>query len=119
MVKTDTEKVFRVICKFSHNFYGISVFPAKLISERVGMSKYKTIKILHDLRNNGLVKRASQGCPAQFSHGEVEELICEDAPPINGWALTPKARKTIGYMDAEKEYLKGLAEWANGGNENG
>ncbi|MCM1328074.1 MAG: hypothetical protein NC253_01410 [Ruminococcus sp.] len=114
MLETNTVKVFRTICRISHNFHGIFVFPARLIAESVGFSKYKTIKILHDLRGNGLVERSSQGCPAQVSCGEVVELICESSPPINGWALTPKARKTIAYMDAEDEFFKGIADLVKG-----
>ena len=54
------------------------------------------------------------GCPALVSRGEYEELICDAAPPVNGWALTKKGYASAEYKAAEAEYLNGLAEWANG-----
>ena len=48
------------------------------------------------------------------SRGEYEELICDAAPPVNGWALTKKGYASAEYKAAEAEYLNGLAEWANG-----
>lgn len=112
--KTDKENVLRAICALSNNIYGIEVVKTKDIMARTKLSKYKVIQNIHLLREDGLVKRASMGCPAQVSRGEYEELICDAAPPVNGWALTKKGYASAEYKVAEAEYLNGLAEWANG-----
>ena len=112
--KNDKEKVLRAICAASNNTYGIEVVKTKYIMDRTKLSKYKVIQNIHLLREDGLVKRASMGCPAQVSRGEYEELICDAAPPVNGWALTKKGYASAEYKAAEAEYLNGLAEWANG-----
>lgn len=112
--KNDKEKVLRAICALSNNIYGIEVVNTKDIMARTKLSKYKVIQNIHLLREDGLVKRASMGCPAQVSRGEYEELICDAAPPVNGWALTKKGYASAEYKVAEAEYLNGLAEWANG-----
>ena len=112
--KDDKEKVVRAICAVSNNTYGIEVVKTKDIMDRTKLSKYKVIQNIHLLREDGLVKRASMGCPAQVSRGEYEELICDAAPPVNGWALTKKGYASAEYKVAKAEYLNGLAEWANG-----
>lgn len=112
--KNDKEKVLRAICALSNNIYGIEVVRTNDIMACTKLSKYKVIQSIHLLREDGLVKRASMGCPEQVSHGEYEELICDAAPPVNGWALTKKGYASAEYKVAEAEYLNGLAEWANG-----
>ena len=112
--KNDKEKVLRAICALSNNTYGIEVVKTKYIMDCTKLSKYKVIQTIHLLREDGLVKRASMGCPAQVSVGEYNELICEAAPPVNGWALTKKGYASAEYKTAETEYINGLAEWANG-----
>ena len=112
--KNDKEKVLRAICALSNNTYGIGVIRTNGIMACTKLSKYKVIKNIHLLREDGLVKRASMGCPAQVSRGEYEELICDAAPPVNGWALTKKGYASAEYKAAKAEYLNGLAEWANG-----
>ena len=114
VAKNDKENVLCAICALSNNIYGIEVVETKDIMARTKLSKYKVIQNIHLLREDGLVKRASMGCPAQVSRGEYEELICDAAPPVNGWALTKKGYASAEYKAAEAEYLNGLAEWANG-----
>ena len=111
---TDREKVFKAICSMSNNIYGIDVITTKSIINSTGLSRYKVIQNIHLLREDGLVKRASMGRPAQVSGGEYEELICEAAPPVNGWVLTKHGYASVEYKAAESEFLKGLEEWANG-----
>lgn len=110
----DREKVFKAICSISNNIYGIDVITTKSIINSTGLSRYKVIQNIHLLREDGLVKRASMGLPAQVSGGEYKELICEAAPPLNGWALTKHGYASVEYKAAESEFLKGLEEWANG-----
>ena len=112
--KNDNEKVLRAICALSNNIYGIGVVKTKDIMACTKLSKYKVIQNIHLLREDGLVKRASMGCPAQVSCGEYNELICEAAPPVNGWELTKKGYESAEYKAAEAEFMNGLAERANG-----
>ncbi len=111
---TDHEKVLQKLSGIDVDWHDGSVLSAKDIANATKMSKYKILKILHELRDEGLVERASQGCPAQISYGEITELICEAMPPLNGWALTPKGRETDIYKAVEDEYERGMKEWANG-----
>lgn len=107
-------KVLWAVCELSNNIYGIDVIETKSIMRCTGLTKYMVIKQLHFWRDKGLVERASMGCPAQVSCGEIEELISEAAPPINGWKLTERGYKSNGFKIAEDDYLKSLAELANG-----
>lgn len=111
--KADREKVFRAMCKMSHNFYlDSSVYTSREIAGIVEMPRCTVLKTLHELRNDGLVERASEGCPARVSYGEVVELICDAAPPINGWSLTEKARETAIYKEEAELFDKSMEEWA-------
>lgn len=76
--KADREKVFRTICKMSHNFYRISVYSSREIALNAVMPRYTVLKILHELRDDGLVEYASRGDPA-----------------LSGWSLTVKARESV------------------------
>lgn len=113
---TNKEKdaVLNALCRCSHNFYGVDVFSSKHLAERTGLTRYKVLQVLNIFRSEGLVDRASMGCPTQFTGGEYDEMICDAAPPINGWSLTEKGRETDAYKASKKEYLDGLAELANG-----
>lgn len=106
--------VFEEMCKFSQNWEGSYVFSSKLLANSAGMPRYKAIKALHELRDQGLIKRDSEGCPAVVTCGEIVELVCEARPPLNGWSVTEEGRKTEVYSQAYKEYCKGLEDWANG-----
>lgn len=112
--KSEREAVLTALCCMSHNFYGIEVVTSKSIAERTGLSRYKVLQVLNNFRSEGLVDRTSVGCPAQFTGGEYDEMICDAAPPLNGWALTAKGKETDAYKTSEKDYLDGLAEMANG-----
>ena len=106
--------VFKEMCNLSQNWEGWYVFSARLIASGSKYSVYQVRKALHELRDFGLVKRDSEGCPAQVSYGEVPELICEAGPPMNGWSVTKKGKETDVYEKAFQEYCKGLEDWANG-----
>ena len=69
MIMADREKVFKAICSMSNNIYGIDVITTKSIINSTGLSRYKVIQNIHLLREDGLVKRASMGRPAQVSGG--------------------------------------------------
>lgn len=46
------------------------------------------------------------------SGGEYLELVCEAAPPINGYALTKSGFKSAEYKAAYEEWKTSLEEWA-------
>lgn len=110
----DMQTVLERMCDLSQNFYGVDVFTSKDIMRRTSLTRYKVLQVLNHLRETGIVERASMGCPAQMSYGEITEMICEAAPPVNGWRLTSKGRETDAYKAAVKEFNNSLAEWANG-----
>lgn len=71
-----------------------------LMSFEPGISKYKMRKALKELIAEGVIEYTTQGRPAIESIGEYRELVCEAAPPINGYALT----KAGFDSDEYKEY---------------
>lgn len=79
-----------------------------------GLTRYKAGKALKTLREDGLVIYTSQGCPAVVSYGECPELLCDAAPPINGYALTKKAYDTAEWKQAYKDWEQSMEDWANG-----
>lgn len=107
-------RVFWAMCELSCNHYGIDVITTKNIMNSTKLSKYMALKQLRLWREHGFIERASMGCPAQYSGGEYDEMICEAYPPINGWRLTKKGCESGTYKTAQKEYLDGLLKWANG-----
>lgn len=113
---SDREKVLRIISRIVVDYYDVYVISTKRIATIAKLSKYKTFKVLHELRDEGLVERASQ-CPAQVSYGDVVELIGEAMPPINGWTITDKGRETSIYKVTEDEYKREMMKLAMGYNE--
>lgn len=111
---SNREKILRYISRIIVDWHDAYVVSAKDIANSTGLSKYKVLKILHELRDEGLVERATQGCPAQISYGETVELICEAMPPLNGWTLTHNGHESEIFKTVKKEYIRELEEWANG-----
>lgn len=69
-------------------------------------------RAIKELINDGLIFYTSQGRPAIESSGEYRELVCEAAPPINGYALTKSGFKSAEYRAAYEEWKTSLEEWA-------
>lgn len=86
---------------------------SNIVSLIDGLTKYRARKAIKELISDGLVEYKSQGRPAIVSCGEIEELVCESAPPINGYSLTKKGRSTEEWRRAYKEWEKSMEEWAN------
>ena len=78
------------------------------------VTKYAARQALKRLREDGLVEYTSQGCPAVVSYGEIQELIADAAPPINGYCLTKKGFETPEWKQAYKDWCKSMEDWANG-----
>ena len=77
--------------------------PATSISYTTKISIYKTRKILHKLRNEGIVKFERGYVPDRFSYeGELEE----EAFFYCGWELTDKGKDNNTYKEMFEDYCK-------------
>ena len=71
-------------------------------------TKYGMRKVLKELIADGLIEYTSEGCPAIESIGEYHELICDAAPPINGYALTKKGFECETWLKASQQWEDNL-----------
>jgi hypothetical protein len=113
-VTENAKIVFESLCKYSQNWYGVNVITTKSLTEALKISRYKVIKAVHELIDEGLVKKGYYGRPAVMSYGEVAELAFEAEPPICGWSVTEKGQDTAVYKKACEEYEQSLQDWAEG-----
>ena len=74
------------------------------------ITKYAMRKVLKELIADGVVEYTSQGCPAIESIGEYTELICDAAPPVNGYALTKAGFESDEWKTAYDAWCKALKE---------
>ena len=74
-----------------------------LMSFEPDISKYKMRKALKELLADGVIEYTTQGRPAIESFGEYRELVCEAAPPINGYALTKAGFESKEYQEASEQ----------------
>lgn len=114
------DRIFNLLvsCQIGTNMHtyapDIAVVSISNIVSLLGdVTKYHARNALKSLIADGLVYYTSQGRPAVVSYGEVTELICDAAPPINGYALTKKAYQSGEYKQAYADWEKSLEEWAN------
>lgn len=91
----ESEKVFRFLAKHLSSAAVYFWFPlsSKYISETLKISRYKCLKYLHELREQGLVKVARYRHFDDYS--EEYFLVC-------GWEITNKGKQTDIYRE-EKE----------------
>lgn len=101
-----------MLCRCEQNWYGIDVMSSKDIAKKLNISQYAALKALHSLVKDGLVERGSMGCPAIFTGGEYDELVCEAKPPINGFRLTVKGKDTDVYRNEQTNYERSLSNWS-------
>ena len=117
--KEAKEKIFNTIigCEICLNMvmYGPD-FACVPISNILGLipelKRSQARRAIKELINDGLIFYTSQGRPAIESGGEYRELVCEAAPPINGYALTKSGFKSAAYKAAYDEWKASLEEWA-------
>lgn len=76
--------------------------------------KARVKRAVKELMSDGMIYYTSQGRPAVMSCGEVPELVCEAAPPLNGYALTEYAFGTALWKNRYDEWCKSMEDWANG-----
>ena len=111
--------VFQVFCSAECGSYMCTYGPERVVvstrevANALKWTAYRTRKAIHELVKRGWIERASCGCPAVVSCGEVPELVCEAMPPKNGYAITNRGFETDHWKVAYKEWRDGLEEWAN------
>ena len=78
------------------------------------VTKYRMRKALKELIADGLIEYTSQGRPAIESCGEYIELVCDAAPPINGYALTKAGFESDEWKAADQERQKAYEKMCEG-----
>ena len=78
------------------------------------VTKYRMRKALNELIADGLIEYTSQGRPAIESCGEYTELVCDAAPPINGYALTKAGFESDEWKAASDEREKAYKKMCEG-----
>lgn len=113
--------VFLVFCQAEIGSYMCTYGPkrvvvsSKEVANTLKWPVYKTKKAIRELVDRGWIERASCGCPAVVSYGEVPELVCDALPPKNGYAITEEGFQTDHWKIAYQEWCDSMAEWANKG----
>lgn len=95
--------VFQTLCNYDANFMANQGYPIprKVIQETTGLSKYKTLKELQELRNKGLVelKRLNY----------YDDWDCKNYLII-GYVVTDKGKTTNEYNAAHEKVRKLMKE---------
>ncbi len=78
------------------------------------VTKYRMRKALKELMADGLIEYTSQGRPAIESCGEYKELVCDAAPPINGYALTKAGFESDEWKEASEQRDRAYRRWCEG-----
>ncbi len=85
---------------------------SNLLSLNPELTRSQARRAIKELIKDGMIFYTSQGRPAIESSGEYRELVCEAAPPINGYALTKAGFKSAAYKEAYERWENSLKEWA-------
>lgn len=105
-------KMFREMCRIANiidiPLYDDDVFTTSELADFMGISKYKTRKAIKILLDIEYIKRGSVGRPAIVRGYEYPELVCEAAPPLNGFILTEKGRQSEIFKE---EWDKSIADY--------
>lgn len=115
----DERAVFHCIANCEVSSYSISYPPKRVvvstgeIAKMCLWSKYRTRKAIKGLVEKGLIERASCGNPAVVSYGEYTELVCESAPPTNGYAITKQGFQSEEWKSIYDMWCRSMEEWAN------
>lgn len=113
--------VFLVFCHAEIGSYMCTYGPEKVVvstkevANAMKWTEYKARKAIKELVSRGWIERASCGCPAVVSYGEVPELVCDATPPKNGYAITKEGFQTDHWKAAYKEWCDDMAALVNSG----
>lgn len=103
--------IFREMCRIANivdiSLYDEDVFTTSQLAEFMGISKYKTRKAIKILLDIGYIERGSVGRPAIVRGYEYPELVCEAAPPLNGFILTETGKQSEIFKE---EWDKSIAD---------
>lgn len=100
---SDKEKVLECMYKHDVNIMVWFPIPATWISKVINVSLFKTRKILHELKKQGLVEFIRGYQPDRFSYeGELEE----EAFFYCGWELTDKGRDNDAFKKIQSDELE-------------
>ena len=98
---TDEEKILNFLYDCEADFMCWYPISATNMADFIDLSVYKIRKILHKLRDNGIVEFERRYVPDRISYeGELQEegfFYC-------GWKLTKIGKDTDAYRKIEKEY---------------
>ena len=120
MGEFDEKAVFHCIANCEVSAYTIMYPPQRVvvstgeIAKMCLWSKYRARKAIKGLVEKGLIERASCGNPAVVSCGEYAELVCESAPPKNGYAITEQGFQSEEWKSIYELWCRSMEEWANG-----
>ena len=120
MSEFDERAVFHCIANCEVSTYTIMYPPQRVvvstgeIAKMCLWSKYRARKAIKGLVEKGLIERASCGNPAVVSYGEYAELVCESAPPKNGYAITEQGFQSEEWKSIYDLWCRSMEEWANG-----
>ena len=120
MSEFDERVVFHCIANCEVSTYTIMYPPQRVvvstgeIAKMCLWSKYRARKAIKGLVEKGLIERASCGNPAVVSYGECPELVCESAPPKNGYAITEQGFQSEEWKSLYDMWCRSMDEWANG-----
>ena len=119
-MSSDEKAVFHCIANYEVSSYTTMYAPYRVvistgdIARMCLWSKYRTKKAIKGLVEKGLIERASCGNPAVVSCGEYIGLICESAPPTNGYAISKQGFKSEEWKSIYDMWCRSMEEWANG-----
>lgn len=111
----ETAMVFAFLCYqfcLCYEELDNQVISTKWITEDLNMTKYRVRKCTNELKQLGLIKRTSVGCPGGEIYTEVGMVDCWDPhPPLNGFGLTEKATTTNTFKEASEYTRKAFQNW--------
>lgn len=90
--------VFAAACTFiSDSIYWLDeheIFTINDIANFLNISHYTATKMIHKLRNEGFLRNANDGRPAEMAWVSSGIEVCPSLPPLRGFTLTEQAKET-------------------------
>lgn len=100
------QRIFAEMCYNAHQYWWVNVVSVRNLADICNLTVYRTRKAIYQLRNLGLVRRTTCGCPAVVYESESGlDMWCEARPPLNGFGLTAKGYDSATCRRAEEFIL--------------